>query len=148
MKSEEAKIARGDSHDEPVLLMAYEPDDGYLIAWWYMDIGCSYHLTGNKQWLLDFDSRRRTKNICVDDKYLNSKGIGNVKVKVKNGKTVLIKDVWYVPSMKRNLISVDQLIEKGFPVTMNNNLLNLYDSDQKIIMQYEQENNKTFKVNV
>lgn len=79
---------------------------------------------------------------------MNAEGMRNVKVRVKNGKTVLIKDVWYVPIMKRNLMSVGQLIEKGFSVTMKDKLLRLYDSDQKLIMQSEQGINRTLKVNV
>lgn len=43
--------------------------------------------------MINFDSRKRKKIKCVDDKYLNAGGMGNVKVKVKNGKTILIKDV-------------------------------------------------------
>lgn len=74
--------------------------------------------------------------------------MGNVKVRVKNGKTIMIKDVWYVPSMKSNLMSVGQIIEKGFLITMKKNLLKLYDSNQKLIMQSEQGSNRTFKVNV
>src|SRR3954471_3385560 len=147
-RSEEANIARGCSNDEPVLLMASESDERFLSEWWYMDTGCSNHLTGNKQWLIDFDSERRTKIRCADDKYLYAEGMGNVKVKVKNGKTVLIKDVWYVPGIRSNLMSVGQLIEKGFSVVMKNNLLKLYDSNQKLIMQSEQGINRTSKVNV
>ena len=60
-KSEEANIARGDSDDEPMLFMASESDERCLADWWYMDTGCSNHLIGNKQWLTDFYSRRRTK---------------------------------------------------------------------------------------
>src|SRR4051812_47503119 len=74
--------------------------------------------------------------------------MGNVKVRVKNGKIVLIKDVWYVPGIKSNLMSVVQLIEKGFSVVMKNILLKLYDSNQKLIMQSEQGSNRTFNVNV
>jgi hypothetical protein len=85
--------------------------------------------------LINFDSRKRTKIRCANDKYLNAEGMGNVKVIVKNGKTVLIKDVWYVPGMKSNMMIVDELIEKGFPFTMKDNLLKLYDSNQKLIMQ-------------
>ena len=92
--------------------MASESDGGYLVDWWYMDIGCLNHLTGNKQWLINFDSKKRTKIRCADDTYLNVEGIENVKVRVKNGKTVLIKDVWYVRGMKRNLMSVGQLLRK------------------------------------
>src|SRR3954471_13512024 len=113
-----------------------------------MDTRCSNHLTGNKQWLIDFDSERRTKIRYVDDKYVYAEGMGNVKVKVKNGKTVLIKDVWYVPRIRSNLMSVGHLIEKGFSVVMKNNLLKLYDSNKNLIVQSEQGSNRTFKVNV
>ncbi|XP_050876061.1 uncharacterized protein LOC127079729 [Lathyrus oleraceus] len=128
-KPEEENITRGYFDDENVLLMVSESNGGYLVDWWYMDIGFSNNLTGNKKWIIDFDSRKRTKIIYVDDKYLNTEGMGNLKVRVKHGKTVLIKDVWYVPSMKSNLMSVRQLIEKGFSITMKDNLLKLYDSD-------------------
>ena len=46
------------------------------------------------------------------------------------------------------MMSVDQLIEIGFSIVMKNNLLKLYDSNQKLIMQSEQGSNRTFKVNV
>ena len=59
----------------------------------------------------------------------------SVKVIVKNGINVQIKDIWYVPGMKSSLMSVGHLIEKGFSITMKHNLLKLYDSDQKLIMK-------------
>ncbi|KAK2352988.1 hypothetical protein QL285_090671 [Trifolium repens] len=73
-KSEEANIARSsdDSDGESVLLMASETDDMNSSEWWYMDTGCSNHLTGNKKWLVDFDSGKSTKIRCADDKYLNA----------------------------------------------------------------------------
>ena len=79
--------------------MASESDDMDLIDWWYMDTGCSNHLTGNKKWLVDFDSEKRTKIRCADDKYLNAEGMGNVRVTLNNGKTALIQNVWYVPGI-------------------------------------------------
>ena len=50
--------------------------------------------------------------------------------------------------MNRNLMSVGQLIEKGFSLTMKDNLLNLYDCNQKLVMHFELGRNMTFKVNV
>lgn len=55
-KSEEVNISRREFDDKCVLLMASEFDGGYLVDWWYMDIDCSNHLTGNKQRLINFDS--------------------------------------------------------------------------------------------
>ena len=105
-----------------------------MVDWRYIDNDYPNHLTGNKQWLVDFGNSKRTKIICVDDEYLNAKGIGNFIVKLKNEKTVLIKDVWYVLGMNSNLMSVGQLIKKGFSVTMKDNLLKLYNFNQKVIM--------------
>lgn len=102
----------------------------------------------NKQWMVDFYSRKTTKIRNAYGKFPGAEGRGNVKVKVKNGKIVRIKDVWYGPSMKRNLMSVGKLIEKGFLVTMKNSLLNLYNSNKKLIMQSKKGRNRTFKVDV
>lgn len=128
-KGGETNIDREDSDDEPVLLMASENVGGSMVDWWYIDIGFSNHLTRNKQWLVDFDSGKRTKIICANDEYLNAKGMGNVRIKLSNSKTVLINDVWYVLGMNSNLMSVGQLIEKGFSVTIKDNLLELYDNN-------------------
>src|ERR1051325_10422523 len=46
-KSDEENIARGYLDDEHVLLMAFESYGRCLADWWYMDTGCSNHLTGN-----------------------------------------------------------------------------------------------------
>lgn len=73
-----------------------------MVDWWYMDTGCFNRIIGNSQWLINFDSIRMTKIRCDDDKYLVVKGMGNVLVKVRDGKNMLIKDVWYVPGMKSN----------------------------------------------
>lgn len=113
-----------------------------------MDIGCSNHITENKQRLINFNYNKRTRIKCADDEYLTAKGMGNVLVKMKDGIILLIENVWYVPSMKRNPMSVDQLLEKGYSMTMEDNLLKLYNYEKKLIMQYVLEKNKTFKMNV
>lgn len=113
-----------------------------------MGTDCSSHLTLNKQYLVDFDSGRKTKVRCAKHEYLNAKRMRNVKVKLKNGKIVLIKDVWYAHCMNSNLMSVCQLLEKGFSITTKDNLLKLYGYNQKLIMQYEPRRNRIFMVNV
>src|SRR4051812_29829532 len=50
--------------------------------------------------------------------------------------------------MESNLMNVGQLLEKGFSLTMKDNLLRLYDCNQKFIMQYELGINRIFKLNV
>ena len=59
--------------------------------------------------------------------------MGNDRVVLNNGKTSLIQNVWFIHGIKRNLMNVGQIIEKGFLVTMKCNLLKLYDYNQKFL---------------
>ena len=136
------------SDDKPVILLAFESNNMNSSEWWYIDTGFSNHLNGNKKLLVDFDSRKSTKIICDGDKYLNAEGMGNVRIILNNGKAAVIQNVWYVPGMKSNLMSMGQLVEKGFSVTIKANLLKLYDYNHKLIIESEQGRNITFKVNV
>ena len=46
----------------------------------------------------------------------------------------MIEEVLFVPDMKCNLMSVGQLIEKGFPVVMKDNDLEFFDSRQRLML--------------
>ena len=56
-----------------------------------------------------------------------AEGIGNIVIKRKDRKFALIENVLFVPRMKWNLMSVGQLVEKGFSVIMKHDYLELYD---------------------
>lgn len=58
-----------------------------------MDIGCSNHITENKQWLINFNYNKRTRIKCANDEYLIAKGLGNVLVKMEDGIILLIENV-------------------------------------------------------
>lgn len=62
-----------------MLLMAFENEGEKMVDWWYMDIGSSNHLIGNKQWIVDFDSGIKTKIRYADDEYRNAEGMGMPK---------------------------------------------------------------------
>jgi hypothetical protein len=79
-----------------------------------------------KEWLINFDSSRKINVRLADRRNLASKGIVDIAIKMKDGKNALIEKVLYVPGMKCNLLSIGQLIEKGFSVTMKGNILHLY----------------------
>lgn len=48
----------------------------------------------------------------ADDRTMIVVGIGKLMIKRKNGKSVIIEDVLYMLEVKRNLLSIGQLIEK------------------------------------
>ena len=46
------------------------------------------------------------------------KGKGKILINLKNGKHEFISNVYYVPNMKNNILSLGQLLEKGYTILM------------------------------
>ena len=93
---------------------------------WYLDTGCSNRMTGHKEWLGDFDENRRSKIRLADSRTLSAEGMRNILIHRKDGKTTLIENVSYVPRTRCNLMSIGQLVEKGFSVSMKDGMLELF----------------------
>jgi len=47
--------------------------------------------------------------------------IGKVPLSMQNGQTKYLKDVFHVPTITKNLVSVSQMVEQGLQVTLNPN---------------------------
>ena len=57
----------------------------------------------------------------------------------------MIKDVLYVAKMKCNLLSVGQLVEKGFSVIMKEGTLELFNTQNNLVLKSPLSKNRTFK---
>lgn len=91
--SDEAHLAQenSDSDNEPVLLMTTSEIDPPATASsdsWYLDTGCSNHMTCRKEWLTDLDPNKKTKIRFADFSTVTSEGIGTVAIKKKDGQMV------------------------------------------------------------
>ena len=73
---------------------------------WYIDSGCSKHMTGEKEKLHSYNALEKEKNVSFGNESLAViKGKGSVflKEKVKDG------NVMYVDGLKHNPLSVSQM---------------------------------------
>jgi len=71
---------------------------------WILDLGCSYHITPNREW---FTSYRSANSGCVylgDDRCCNIVGIGDVRIMMYDGIVRTLCDVRHIPELKKNLI--------------------------------------------
>ncbi|CAJ2663346.1 unnamed protein product [Trifolium pratense] len=143
---EEANVAQDDSTSEDdVNFMVTITDEAADSMVWYFDTGCSNHMTGNRSILTDFDKCFNTKIRLADSNSIAAEGIGNVVIQRHNGRKAVIEKVLYVPGMKCNLMSVGQLLEKGFRVVLEDEALKLFDSKNRLILKTAQSKNRTFK---
>ncbi|CAJ2677087.1 unnamed protein product [Trifolium pratense] len=143
----EAKMARNDDDDEgSVMLLVTTKDESDLQEKWYLDTGCTTHMTGRKDW---FTSLKATQNHNVkfaDNSSLAVQAIGDVTIKRKDGKCSVISGVLYIPGMKCNLLSIGQLLEKDYRIIMENRLLKVYNTKGNLMLKTEMSKNRTFKI--
>ncbi|GKC95914.1 retrovirus-related pol polyprotein from transposon TNT 1-94 [Tanacetum coccineum] len=77
-----------------------------------MDSGASFHATYCKEELERF-KLRSGKVRLTDDKTLDIIGVGDVALKTSFGTSWTLKDVRYIPGLKKRLISIEKLDEEG-----------------------------------
>jgi len=149
---DEAYIAKEDSEviseEKPLLLMMITNHDSNCDDKWYIDSGCSNHMTGNRNWLVNFDETKKSNIRFADDRVIQAEGTGDVFISGRNGKKAILSDVLYVPTMNSNLISLGQLLEKGFSMNMNQGFLEIFDAANKMVLKAPMAQNRTFQVNL
>lgn len=89
---EEAKIAQDDSDSESLFMMVTTiSNESCNSESWFLDTGCSNHMTGTKTWLREVDFGRNTKVKLADHRVLVAEGMRNIAIEGKNGKVAIIE---------------------------------------------------------
>ncbi|GJX38593.1 retrovirus-related pol polyprotein from transposon TNT 1-94, partial [Tanacetum coccineum] len=96
---------------------------------WYLDSGCSRHITGVKSYLHKYDEQPRPKVVFGDNSTCTTKGYGSIKC---NG-LVFIK-VALVNGLKYNLISISQLCDAKYIVQFNKKRGTIFNSNKEVVM--------------
>ena len=60
-----------------------------------------------------------------DDEPCDIIGKSDVMVNLSNGSTLKLRNVKHVPKLKRNLISVGQLVDRGMKITFDGDVCNI-----------------------
>jgi len=81
-------------------------DSNSKVESWYLDLGCSNHMTCHKEWLINFDAAKKSKVRFANDSYLEVEVYGELVILRKNRSKAIISDVLFVPKMKCNLLSI------------------------------------------
>ncbi|XP_019432647.1 PREDICTED: uncharacterized protein LOC109339635 [Lupinus angustifolius] len=81
------KEENGHMDDEaPILLTVTTSQGNNNKEIWYVDSGCSNHMTCHRDWLVNFDSSKKSKVRFADNIMIQAEGIGDVVIKRRDGK--------------------------------------------------------------
>ncbi|KAA0046865.1 putative gag-pol polyprotein, identical [Cucumis melo var. makuwa] len=89
---------------------------------WFIDSGCSNHMTGLKPVFKELNEGEKLKVELENGKELQVEGKGTVGIETHHGNRILT-NVQYVPDIGYNLLSVGQLMESGLSI--------LFDDESK-----------------
>ena len=113
---------------------------------WYLDNGASNHMTGNLGYFSTLDHRITGKVKFEDDSRIDIKGKGSIFFKTKNGERRVLYDVYFIPKLRSNIISLGQATESGCEVRMKEDHLFFYDRDNKLLVKAKRARNRLYKV--
>lgn len=81
---------------------------------WVLDSGCTSHMTTRRDWFSDFEENGSTTILLGDDHSVESQGQGSIRINTHGGSIKVLKNVKYVPNLRRNLISTGTLDKLGY----------------------------------
>jgi hypothetical protein len=73
---------------------------------------------------------------------------GDIEIRTKNGFVETISDVLYIPDLKSNLLSAGQLQEKGYVITIQNGVCEIYDPSRGAIVVVQMSSNGLFPLKI
>ncbi|WVY91580.1 hypothetical protein V8G54_037094 [Vigna mungo] len=111
-----------ESDSEAIMLMTSTEEEQPENMVWYLDSGCSTHMTGRKDWFVKMHEVMQGKIKFADDRSLTVEGSSRVVLRDGDGK------------------------EKGYVMKMENNCLSIFNQNKKIVVQAQLSQNKTFRV--
>ncbi|CAA7059397.1 unnamed protein product [Microthlaspi erraticum] len=113
---------------------------------WYLDNGASNHMTGDRRYFSKLDESITGKVRFGDDSRIDIKGKGLIEFIDRNGEARTMADVYFIPDLRSNIISLGQATESGCDVRMKEEFLTMHDAKGKLLVKATRGGNRLYKV--
>lgn len=132
-------------NEEKIVPSNYEDNNSEYNVW-YLDNGASNHMSGDKRYFSFIDDSISGKVRFGDDSQIDIRGKGTIEFTDKNGEPRKITEVYYIPELRSNIISLGQATESGCDVRMKGEALTMHDREGKLIVRATRSKNRLYKV--
>ena len=113
---------------------------------WILDTGATNHMTGCREALVSLDKFVRGAVRFGDGSTVEIQGVGAVALTGKHDEHGVLTDVYFIPSLKCNIVSLGQLEEAGCRVEIDNGIMKVFekrqaaDRQQGVLIRAERKN--------
>ncbi|KAL5800944.1 hypothetical protein ACOSQ3_032576 [Xanthoceras sorbifolium] len=111
---------------------------------WFLDSRANNYMTGRKDLFNELDEKVHREISFGDLSKIHVQGKKDFMIKQKNGDHAFISNVYYVPDMKTNILSLGQLLEKGYYISFQNMQLTITDARGKLVTRVHMMRTKCF----
>ncbi|KAL4353579.1 hypothetical protein GQ457_06G019510 [Hibiscus cannabinus] len=108
-----------ENDEENKLFMACTDANHMPSDLWFVDSGCSNHMTGIKSLFKELDESQKMKVQLGNKREMQVEGKGTVEFFTSHGEENYFDNVQFVPDLGYNLLSVGQLMASGYPVVFD-----------------------------
>ena len=110
---------------------------------WFLDSGCSNQMCGYKEFFSELDESFCKCVKLGDNSSIGVMGKGRIHLQV-NHVSQVITEVFYIPELKNNLLSIGQLQEKGFAILFQYNKCKVHHPERGLIIETTMFLNRMF----
>uniref|UniRef100_A0A6N2MMV6 Retrovirus-related Pol polyprotein from transposon TNT 1-94-like beta-barrel domain-containing protein n=1 Tax=Salix viminalis TaxID=40686 RepID=A0A6N2MMV6_SALVM len=129
--------------DDKLLFMATRDEHTSRRDTWLIDSGCTRHMTKFLSIFSSIDSSSKPKIKLGNGDIVEAKGRGTVTVNTSKG-TKIITNIFYIPKLDQNLLSVAQMLRNGYEVSFKEIFCFITDSHGLAIAKIEMEGNSFY----
>jgi len=105
-----------------------------VLGVWVLDTGASNHMTGTRSVLTQLDESVQGTVRFGDGSRVNIEGVGSMVMQDRHSAHKVLTEVYYIPKLKSNIISLGRLVEKGFEVTLGKGRLFVFDQGGTLLI--------------
>jgi len=100
---------------------------------WVLDTGASNHMTGHREALASLDTSVRGTVRFGDGSLVEIEGISSVVLQSKAKGHKVLTEVYFIPKLKSNIVSLGQLEEGGCKIVIEKGFCNVFDVEHSLL---------------
>jgi len=113
---------------------------------WVLDTGASNHMIGNRSALTQLNKGVRGTLHFGDGSRVEIQGISSVVMQGRHQQHKVLTNVYYIPKLKSNIVSLGQLEENGLKATLGDGKLCVFDHDKSLLIAAPRTANRLYTV--
>lgn len=115
---------------------------------WVLDTGATNHMSGSRAVFVKLDTAVLGTVRFGDDSVARIEGRGTVVFVCKNGELRSFSDVYYIPQLTTNIVSLGQLDEARYKVSIDDDVMRIREPDRRLLVKVKRTPNWLYMLHI